>query len=179
MFPSFCTSEYPSKIASETKPSSLTSRENRRKANEEDVKYVLEELWDYQPDAIFHKIVYREAKRGIGTFFYLTRDELLRLTWKEGNGTIHPIAPNEACKIIMLLNYERRMKEGEKVPSFVEFRHTSIAQNSWNRLTNYPNLQRFVASYDRICHPKHKIEESDSFLPKKDGSLKAFKMGMS
>ena len=117
-------------MASKTKPSSLTSRENRRKANEEDVKHVLEELWDFKPDDIFHKIVSREAKRGMITIFYLTRDELLNLAWKEDDGSIHPIMPNEACKIIMLLNYERRLKETGKVSSFFEFRHTSITRIS-------------------------------------------------
>ena len=104
-------------MASETKPSSLTKRENRRKANEEDVKQVLEELWDCKPHVAFHKIVSREAKRRIGTFLHLTRYELLNLTWKEDDGSVHPIAPNEACKIIMLFNYECYLKEVGKFPA--------------------------------------------------------------
>ena len=80
LFPSLCEAEQPSKMASETKPSSLTIRENIRKANEEHVKPALDKLWDCNPDDTFHKVVFREAKRGIGTFLYLTRDELLKLT---------------------------------------------------------------------------------------------------
>ena len=43
---------------------------------------------------------------------------------------------------------------------------------------NHPNQRRLIASYDKKNHPKPKIEEPDSFLPKKDRSPKTFKMDL-
>ena len=162
-------------MAPATKPSSLTSRENRRKANEEDIKHVLEELWDFKPEDIFYKIVSREARKGIGGFFYLTKDELLSLTWKDDDGSAHPITPNEACKIIMLLNYERHLKETGKVSSFRKFRLTSITRISWDVFVSHPDQQKLVDFYDEIHNAKPKIDEPDSFAPKKYFSPNAFR----
>ena len=166
-------------MGSKTKPSSATSRENRRKANEKDTKHVLEELWDFKPEDIFYKIVSREAKKGIGEFFYLTKDELLSLTWKEDDGSVHPIMPNEACKIIMLLNYEHHLKETGKVSSFGKFRRTSITRISWDGFVSHPNQQKLVDFYDEIHNAKPKIDEPESFAPKKHCLPKTFKMDAS
>ena len=82
----------------ETKSSSLTSGEKRKKYNEEDVKNVLEELWDCKLGETFHKIESRIAKRDIDTLLTISRDELLNLTCKEDNGSLYHIVSNEARK---------------------------------------------------------------------------------
>ena len=44
-------------------PPSLT-RAERKAIIDEDVKHVLEELWNYKPDDVFYKVFKRESKTG-------------------------------------------------------------------------------------------------------------------
>ena len=109
----------------------------------------------------------------------MTRDELLNFTWKEDDGSLHPIIPSEACKINMLLNYQRHLKERVNVSSFRKFKHAPITRNSWTRHVNHPNQQRLVDFYDKIYHAQPKIEEPESFISKKDHSPKTSKIDLS
>ena len=98
-------------MASEIKSSSLSSTEKRRIAKKEDLKHVFEELRDCKPDENSHKIVHVVAKKVTVEIFAMSTDELLNFTWREKDSSLHPVTASEVCKIIMVLNYERHLKE--------------------------------------------------------------------
>ena len=60
-------------------------REKPRMENKEDIKYLLEEIWDFQPDKTFYKIFSRHASKGIQDVVNQTKDELKNLTWRDEN----------------------------------------------------------------------------------------------
>ena len=67
-------------------PSSQNNREWTRTSNKEDVKHAHDELWDFNPDANFHKIFSRESDKGIQGVLDLIKEDLEKITWREDNG---------------------------------------------------------------------------------------------
>lgn len=61
----------------------------RAQAIQEDIKHLLEEVWNYYPQDAFYKIFKREAKKGINMIVNLEKDDLEKLSWKEDDKVGH------------------------------------------------------------------------------------------
>ena len=64
-------------------------------ANKEDLRHILEKLWDHKTDKTFCKIVSRDSKKGINGLLTMTKNELLDLTWREDDCGVSPIIANK------------------------------------------------------------------------------------
>ena len=60
-----------------------SKREKRRAETKEDIKHLLEEVWDFRPEENFYKIFSRVATKGIQDAINLNKEQLENLTWKE------------------------------------------------------------------------------------------------
>ena len=58
-------------------------------AIQEDIKHLLEEVWNYEPEDIFYKIFKREASKGINMIVNLEKEDLEKLSWKENDLVDH------------------------------------------------------------------------------------------
>ena len=64
-------------------PVTRSNREKRRTEIQEEIKHLLEEAWDFNPDETFHKIFFREAKKGIQEVVDMSKKELKEFKWRE------------------------------------------------------------------------------------------------
>ena len=110
----------------DARPSSQTNRKMRQIANAEDVKHVLEKLWNFDPDETFHKTFSREDGKGAQGVLYFTKEDLEKLTWREDNDDITNNMPNEVVKTRNLKNYKVHLMTGKFPSESIKFRHNAI-----------------------------------------------------
>ena len=60
-------------------PATRSNIQKRRTETQEDIKHLLEEIQDFDPDETFYKIFSREAKKGIQDVIDMSKDELKEL----------------------------------------------------------------------------------------------------
>ena len=57
-------------------PETRNKRAERALATQEDIKHLLEEVWNYAPQDTFYKIFKKEANKGINIIVNLEKDDL-------------------------------------------------------------------------------------------------------
>ena len=85
-------------------PETRSKREKRRVETKEDIKHLLEELWDFDLEENFYKIFSMEASKGIQDDTNLCKEQLENLKWKERNGGVTKLEPSEVGKVRSLKN---------------------------------------------------------------------------
>ena len=65
------------------------TREQRKVALKEDVKNLLEELWDAEEEEIFYKIFIRETSKGFHKVLYHSKEEFRELSYREDYRTFY------------------------------------------------------------------------------------------
>ena len=63
------------------------TRSQRQKSLKEDVKHLLEELWEAEKEDALYKIFTKESKRGMQKFLRYSREDLKDLSYVEEDGT--------------------------------------------------------------------------------------------
>ena len=86
-------------------PKLRPKREKRREETKEDIKNLLREVWDFDPEETFYKIFSRQASKGIQDAIDLSKEELKDLTWRENNRDVSKLEPSEVGKVRSLNNY--------------------------------------------------------------------------
>ena len=128
------------------------SRAQRKAMIEEDVKHVLEELWDYEPEDVFYKIFKREAKTGgVDDVLALPKKNILELSYRD-NATSTAIHPSllDASRIRMFLFYLNHLHEQGLYPDDGSFRYTSITFEDYETFRKHPDNMIRVRQDDDI-----------------------------
>ena len=109
-----------------------TNRERRRIANKEDVKHVLEELWDFNLDENLCKMFSREYYKGAQLFLDLTKEDMKKLAWREDNGDRTNALPREVGNVHISKNCKVPLTATGKFPSEAsKCRCNSISLECW------------------------------------------------
>ena len=77
----------------------LSNRDKRRAENKLDVKHLLEEVWKFDLDETFHKVLSIEANNGTKFVIDMSKENLKKLKWQEDNGDLAKFMANEVGKI--------------------------------------------------------------------------------
>ena len=85
---------------------SNSTKSRRQAALKEDVKHLLEELWDAEETDALHRIFARESRRGIQNVLLCSEEDLKDLFFAENDGTSICLAENEIGGIHMLVPYQ-------------------------------------------------------------------------
>ena len=118
-----------------------SSKEDQRKAIiDEDVKYVLEELWGNDPDDVFYEVFKWESKTGgVDDILALSKKDILELSHR-GNSTSTTIHLSKvgASKVRMLLFCLNHLHEQGLCPDDGSFRFTSITFEDHETFRKHP-----------------------------------------
>ena len=108
------------------------TRSRRKAALKEDVKHLLEELWDAEEDEMFYKIFTRETKRGVHKFIIFSKDKLKDLSCREDDVFVYHIQLHEVGNVHMLFHYMSHLKARDLLHEDKEsFRFNSISRRDW------------------------------------------------
>ena len=66
-----------------------SKKAERAQAIQEDIKHLLEEVWDYDPQDTFYKIFKREARKGALIIINLEKEDLEKIFWKDDDKIDH------------------------------------------------------------------------------------------
>ena len=109
------------------------TRSRRKAALKEDVKHLLEELWDVEEDETFYKIFTRETKKGMHKFINFYRDDLKDLSYREDNGSVYHIQLHEIGDVRVQFHCLSHLKARDLFPEDKEsFRFNSISRRDWS-----------------------------------------------
>ena len=78
-----------------------TSRDQRNQAIKEDIKHLLEEIWDCDLDEPFREAFSREANKSIHRILHKSRVELVELIYQEDNDALYKLKSHEVGEILM------------------------------------------------------------------------------
>ena len=93
---------------------------------QEDIKHLLEEVWDYSPEDTFYKIFKREVRKGINMIVNLEKEDLEKLSWKE-NDLVDHLMKGEVGLIRMVEYYKNHLISTGQFPSkALTFRYNTI-----------------------------------------------------
>ena len=85
-------------------PELSSNREKRRTENQEHIKHLLEDIWDYDLDETLNKIFSTQASKGIQCITYIPKEELMNIKRKEDNGDCSELMTFEVGIIRRLKN---------------------------------------------------------------------------
>ena len=123
------------------------TRSRRNAALKEDVKHLLEELWDAEEDETFYKIFTRGTKKGTHKFVNFSKDELKDLSYREDDGSVHRLRLDEVGDVRMLFHYLSHLKARGLLPENKEsFRHNSISRRDWCNFVMDPDAMALLNS---------------------------------
>ena len=91
-------------------PVTRSNRDKRSAENQEDIKHILEEVWDFDPDETFYKIFSRESKKGAQSVIDMSKEELKDLNLRENDDNLSEFMTSEACKVRSLNKYVTYIK---------------------------------------------------------------------
>ena len=121
------------------------TRSTRNAALKEDVKHLLEELWD--ADEIFCKIFTRGTKKGVRKFLNFSKDELKDLSHREDDGSVHHLRLDEVGDVRMLFHHLSHLKARGLLPENKEsFRFNSISRRDWSNFVIDPDAMALLNS---------------------------------
>ena len=124
-----------------------SNREERRAETKEDIKHLLEEVWDFCSEENFYKILSRAATKGIQDSIILTKEQLETLTWKEKNGDVTKIEPIEVGKFRRLKNYNAyREAKWDFTFDPRDLRRNTIRLEDWEDFILDPAITRTLES---------------------------------
>ena len=128
-----------------------SNREKRRAENQEDIKHLLEEIWDYDPDNTFYKIFSREANTGILCIINRPKEDFMNLKWEEDNGDVSELMTFEVGMIHILDKYVVYLKtKGCFLSEANNMRCNTITFEDWNALCRIQIAQYFYNPLERF-----------------------------
>ena len=100
----------------------MNARVERKAVFKEDVKHVLEELFDAEEEEPFYKILIRECQNGKGTQKVLrySKAELQDFLHRDNDGTVHCLRKHEVGYACMLVHYQCDLRVMELFPENIE-----------------------------------------------------------
>ena len=105
------------------------TRSRRKAVLKEDVRHLLEELWDIEEDDMFYKFFTRYTNRGMQQFINCSKDELQDLSYREDDGSIHHLQLHEVGDARMLFHCLSHLKARDLLPEDKEsFRFNFISR---------------------------------------------------
>ena len=122
-----------------------SKREKRRVDIKEDIKHILEELWDVFPEEPFYKIFTKEAQKWISHALTIPKDELKGLKSKDDNGDDVYLSPSEVGMIRSLSNYDTYRQSKRDWPEGAsELRYNTIPIDDWEDFIRDPSSTRIL-----------------------------------
>ena len=104
-----------------------SKRENRKAETQEDIKYLLEEVWNFDPEGTFYKIFSKQDRNGSQDAVDLSKEELKDFTWRGNNVKISKLEPNEVGKFRGLKNCNAfREAKGDFPSDPRDLRHNNV-----------------------------------------------------
>ena len=82
-----------------------STRSRKQAALKEDVKHLLEELWDAEEKDALYKIFTKESKKGTQKVLSYSKEELQDLSCVKDDGTVLHLEKHEVGDIRMLVHY--------------------------------------------------------------------------
>ena len=134
---------------------SKSKREVHKENNKEDVKHILEEVWDFSPEECFYKIFKRETSKGIQDILDLSKDDLRALEWVDNKGDIVNLSASEVGKIRSLARYnDYRQAKGNWPLDAKDLRYNDISIDDWENFIRDPTSTRMlIAAGDIASNP--------------------------
>ena len=124
-----------------------SNREKRREVNEEDIKHLLAEVWDFDPDKYFYKMLSRESKKGVQDVTDVSKEELKEEKWREDNCDLSELMTSDVVKIRSLKDYITHLTTKEEFTSEAnKLRCNTITLDDWENFICYPNRKRLLES---------------------------------
>ena len=123
-----------------------SKREKRRADIKEDVKHLLEEVWDFFPEESFYKIFTKYSLKGMSDIINLPKEDLKLLKCKDDNGDDVYLTPSEVGRIRSLSNYDTyRQSKGDWPAGASELRYNTISIDDWEDFIHNPTSTRMLA----------------------------------
>ena len=97
-----------------------SDRQKFDEQNREDVIHILEKVWCLNPEDTFYKIFHKYSKRGIHQMLHDSKEDVLKLEWKEVYGDLSHWYNHEIVEIKNLVQHVEHLKQKEDSP-FEEF----------------------------------------------------------
>ena len=128
-----------------------SKREKRRADIKEDIKHILEEVWDIFPEEPFYKIFTKEASRGISRALKFSKDDLRSLKLKDDSGDDVYLTPSEVGMIRSLSNYNTyRQTKGKWPERASDLRYYNITIEDWEDFICDSSSTRILAETGEI-----------------------------
>ena len=83
------------------------ARTQMKAALKEDIKLLLEELWDAEEEEALYKIFTRESKKGMQKVLRYSKEDLQVLSYREDDGTVFHFKKHEVGDVRMLVHYQQ------------------------------------------------------------------------
>ena len=107
-----------------------SKKAERTQATQEDIKHLLEEVWDCDTQDTFYKTFAREAKKGTNLIVNLEKKDLEELSWKEGD-KVDYLKKGEVGLIRMIDHCKNHLTANKQFPSDEgTCRHNTITQEA-------------------------------------------------
>ena len=122
-----------------------SKREKRRVENKEDIKNLLEEIWDFFPEESFYEIFTKAASKGIQDILNLPKDDLRALKWIGDNDDVSNLTPNEVSRILSLRYFDTyRKTKGHWPEGASDLRYNTISIDDWEDFIRDPSNTRML-----------------------------------
>ena len=123
-----------------------SKKAERAQAIQENIKHLLDEVWDYDPEDAFCKIFKRESRKGMNVIANLEKEDLEKLSWKE-NDLVDQLTKGEVGIIRMVAHYKNYLiSTGQFPPEASTFRCNTISQESLFNFVDHPNAKKLLLS---------------------------------
>ena len=125
----------------------LSTRAQRKTARQEDIKNLLEEVWDCDPNSPFSAIFKRDTQGGIFELLLYEKSELEQLTYRDDKGDIMKLTMFEIGRIRTLNHYLKYLQDQGKFPEDKDlFRFNTISRSDYNNFRFHPSNMSLISS---------------------------------
>ena len=157
----------------------------------EDVKNVIEELWEAEEEEPFSKIFTRECEKGMKKALRHSKSEIQDLSGGDNDRTVHYLRKHEAEDFRILAHYQSHLRATEVFPEDTDtFRFNYISRKDHVNFMSYPDAIALTSTGVITTNPpantglaeKSKVacSPADSFkksIKRDAGIFNAFKEG--
>ena len=151
-----------------------SARSRKQKALKEDVKHLLEELWEAEKEDALWKTFTKKSKRRIQKFLRHFKEDLKDLFCVEDDGTVLRLKKHEIGNIRMLVHYQQHLAANGLFPEDITtFRINSITANDWKYFVDHPDSITLISLTGGITVQTPHNSRLDSNKPSNSTSAKA------
>ena len=120
--------------------SKMTNKEKSKEALKEDIKHLLEEIWDTEEGEMFYNIFTRESAKETHKVLRCSKEEVQQLSCREDDGSVCYLKKHQSGDVRILVHYQSHLIAKKVFPEYIETpRFNSISRKEWRSFANHPD----------------------------------------